>query len=245
MVGDFNGDGIDDITVWYSQLGQCHVALGTAEGGMHPSGVWLHSPDYADWDAHTGDFNGNGRDDLLLWNRASGLVALAFSDLHGFRQPLLQTERIQYDPGTTPTLDIGDVNGDGLDDLVLWHPSSGIFEVWVGQGGRFNYEGVWFRTDASQLDSITSFRVTDMDGDGCDDLLLMDRVQGYWYIMYSSGKTFGPEASRFGPWLPGKEILPLTLDLAGSGRASLLAWSPDQSGGILDVAINTLDRTRI
>ncbi|MFF3925267.1 DUF2334 domain-containing protein [Paenibacillus lactis] len=244
MVGDFNGDGIDDIAVWYSQLGQCHIALGTAKGGMHPSGVWLHTPDYADWDAYTGDFNGDGRDDLLFWNPAAGQVALALADLHGFRQPLLLTERIVYDPEPRLVLGIGDVNGDGQDDLVLWNPSQEIFEVWVSQGGHFYYEGVWFRTDASQLGSITSFRVTDVDGDGCDDLLLMDRVQGYWYIIYSSGKTFGPEAGRFGPWIPGKEITPLALDLAGSGRASLLAWSPDPRGGILDAAINTLDRTR-
>lgn len=244
VVGDYNGDGIDDIAVWYPQLGQCHIALGTAEGSMHPSGVWLHAPDFADWDAYTGDFNGDGRDDLLLWNRASGQVALAFGDLHGFKQPLLLPERIVYDPEPRLVLGIGDVNGDGQDDLVLWNPSKEICEVWVNQGGHFNYEGVWYRTDASQLGSITSFRLTDVDGDGCDDLLLMDRVQGYWYIVYSSGTTFGPEARRFGPWLPGKEIIPLALDLAGSGRASLLAWSPDSKGGILDAAINTLDRTR-
>lgn len=244
MVGDVNGDGIDDIALWYPQLGQCHIALGTAEGGMRPSGVWLCAPDYADWDAYVGDFDGDGRDDLLLWNRASGLVALAFSDLHGFRQPLLQTERIQYDPDPTPALDIGDVNGDGLDDLVLWHPSSGICEVWVNQGGRFIVEGNWYGTDAPLLRGITSFRVTDVDGDGYDDLLLIDRSQGFWYVLYSSGTTFGPEARPFGPWLPGKEAILLALDFGGSGRASLLAWSPDQSDGILDAAINTLDRDR-
>jgi hypothetical protein len=73
-VGDFNGDGRDDI-LWRNDDGRIADWLGTASGGFTGNGANSASTASADWQvAAIGDYNGDGRDDILWHNSSTGQV---------------------------------------------------------------------------------------------------------------------------------------------------------------------------
>jgi hypothetical protein len=64
-VGDFNGDNYADITARHPLSGNWFVALGTGTA-FGPASVWTNWSSSANWqDVRVGDFNGDGKDDLV------------------------------------------------------------------------------------------------------------------------------------------------------------------------------------
>lgn len=238
IAGDYDGDGRTDVAVWYSELGLCEVALGTG-AALSPAGAWLSESEVMDWRSLTGDFDGDGRLDLYLWDPVTGKAAIAFSSGSRFDSPVIQSEVVVQE-GAIPC--IGDVNGDGLDDLIVWNPVAGSCQVWLSSGRDLLDAGVWY-SGHDTSDIQISVMLGDIDGDGYEDLILVDHHAGSWSVRYSTGAAFGPREARFGPWVSGKQMTPFVGDLAGDGRVSLLAWSPQHLGGTLDLAVNTKDRT--
>ncbi|AWP27140.1 DUF2334 domain-containing protein [Paenibacillus sp. Cedars] len=238
MTGDYDGDGRMDTAVWYGELGLCEVALGTGTT-LCPAGAWLSEAEVMNWECLTGDFDGDGRHDLCLWNPHSGKAAIAYSFGSGFATPVIQN-KVAVREGEIPC--IGDVNGDGLDDLVVWNPATGTCRVWLSSCRDLLDAGIWYWAH-NLSDSQLSVRLGDVDGDGYEDLVLVDHKTGSWSVHYSSGAAFGPREALFGPWISGEQMIPFVGDLTGKGRVSLLAWSPQLLGGTLDAAINIKDRT--
>ncbi|GHA95401.1 FG-GAP-like repeat-containing protein [Streptomyces termitum] len=133
--GDFNGDGRDDIMAWYSYaVGNDSLFTFTAnvKGGFNAPFVSTQLPAGSWYVEHskfvTGDFNGDGRDDLAaLYGYANGDLKmhtfLAQSN-GGFAQSSLQSWAAN---GTTwgsfaqTGVQAGDFNGDGLDDVSFWY----------------------------------------------------------------------------------------------------------------------------
>ncbi|VTR30922.1 Uncharacterized protein conserved in bacteria [Actinobacillus pleuropneumoniae] len=240
MTGDFDGDGFIDAAVWHAELGICHVALGAGSSRLAPDGIWLSEPGALNWNSLTGDFDGDGRDDLFLWDDVTGIAAIAYSSGGSFSPPLIQHEVSVRGNDMMPC--IGDVNGDGLDDLVVWDSASGACQVWLSSVTRLRHAGVWYSAK-DPLDSPLSMVLGDVDGDGLEDLVLVQPASGKWFILYSSGTAFGRQEECFGPWAAGEQTTPFLADLSGNSRVSLLAWSPNRHGGTLDAAINARDRT--
>ena len=72
-IGDFNGDGLDDI-LWRHDSGLVTNWLGEADGGFTPNNSNAMSQVALEWSvADTGDYNGDGHDDIL-WRHDTGLV---------------------------------------------------------------------------------------------------------------------------------------------------------------------------
>ncbi len=139
--GDLDGDGIADL-VWNELVGntnRLYVGYGTMSGRMRidarPCGG--QSCDFSDgstpwgqYKLHVGDFNGDGRKDLM-WLRASKsfdtaevrILAAAGAGGTGFAGPLqslsVPLEAAARD-GMRDDPIVADMNKDGRDDLMLW-----------------------------------------------------------------------------------------------------------------------------
>ncbi len=162
--GDYNGDGKDDLgVVWDSGFHwprtQADVyAANTAGTGFDEAGSWW----WAQWDlarikVESGDYNGDGKDDLcLLWDREPGCIEYVLQAEPtgpGFvaadewwRANTWEWNRTKFTSG--------DYNGDGKDDVsILWNRNTGCINYVMkanASGTDFDpTEGgdAWWRAD--------------------------------------------------------------------------------------------------
>jgi hypothetical protein len=172
-IGDFNGDGHDDV-LWRHVSGALTNWLGRAGFGSD----WLYafqSNDTNAWNmvptnwtvVGVGDFNGDNRDDII-WRRDDG----AFTEWLG--QPgggfVSNDANAWHDVPTYWTVvGTGDFNGDNRDD-VIWRRGDGAFTEWLGQAN-----GGFVSNDANAWHDVpTTWRVIttgDYNGDNRDDVL--------------------------------------------------------------------------
>ena len=137
--GDFNGDGRSDI-LWRSNSGQFGTWLANANGGLTYNATAGLVSVTNDWKiVGVGDFNGDGRSDIL-WRSDSGQFGTWLASPNG---------SFAYNAAaglTTVDLNwqiagIGDYNGDSRDD-ILWRNSGGDFGTWLANtNGSFTYNG--------------------------------------------------------------------------------------------------------
>ena len=79
----------------------------------------------------TGDFNGDGRDDLL-WRNTDGTVTEWLGQANGGFASNGPFNTNAMGPDRWQIAAIGDFNGDGRDD-ILWRNDSGDLTNWLGQ----------------------------------------------------------------------------------------------------------------
>ena len=184
-IGDFDGDGKDELLVMGSGNASNAVDFIFA---YHAADFEFSMGGYAsvpaDWSvAGVGDFNKDGRDDIL-WRNVDGTIGnwLAndqFDDFGG-TGPGPSGFDINNASLAHVTLDwsvagVGDFNGDGYDD-ILWRHDSGTIGVW--RGGP---DGL-FTVDTDSIVHVpTEWRIAatgDYDGDFTEDILWRNPAQG-------------------------------------------------------------------
>ena len=131
--GDFNGDGRNDVLL-RNDNGTINEWLGLPDGSFASNLANVNiALDNAWHVVGTGDFNGDGRSDVLLRND-NGTVNewLGLSD-GSFASNL---SRVNYASTTDwHIVGVGDFNGDAIDDLI-WQNNDGSIRDWLGQSDR-------------------------------------------------------------------------------------------------------------
>ncbi|MGW4499096.1 FG-GAP repeat domain-containing protein [Micromonospora sp. NPDC004336] len=141
--GDVDGDGRDDIVTFaHSNTGDVYVALsnGTGFGGGQKWHDWF-APG-AEIGA-VGDVNGDGRADIVAFtHNAAGDVYVALSTGSSFVGTEVKWHEYFSITGEYPAL--GDVNGDGRDDIVVFTKGA-TNDVYVGlsTGTAFGAGAKW------------------------------------------------------------------------------------------------------
>jgi hypothetical protein len=164
--GDFNSDGRDDI-IWRRTDGAFTEWLGQANGGFVSNDVNAWSVLPTSWRVDgTGDFNGDGNDDIL-WRRSDGaFTEWLGQDNGGFISN--DANAFHNLPNIWQVVGTGDFNGDNRDDIA-WRRDDGAFTVWLGQSN-----GGFVTNDANAWAAVpTSWQVVatgDYNGDGRDDI---------------------------------------------------------------------------
>lgn len=216
--GDFNGDGIMDLMQLDDHGGPSFwLALGRRDGGFdYKKGIAdftaAHAVFQSSGNLRTGDFNGDGKTDLLYIssNAASNWLALSRGDgtfevKTGAALGALQAFSLQV--GYTQALAL-DVNGDGRTDLVVVYPSDSRNlpnRVFLAGGAAQFLEvspGAAFQAvKVSDTRSTYSWVLPgDFNGDGLPDILhLYYNGQGSWLALSNGDGTFTMrDASQLG-----------------------------------------------
>jgi len=233
-IGDFNGDGKDDLGRWRSGVGFAVLLSKKSQDGFRHPVLWT-TAGKGELGWHIGDFNGDGKDDLGRWRSGVGFeVLLSKKSQDGFRHPVLWTTAGKGELGWH----IGDFNGDGKDDLGRWGGNG--FRVFISTGSSFQNAGIWSSVAGP---GHTGYHIADYNGDGRADIGRW-RPYGFGFeVFLSTGDSFtGLERWRkvlnkgdgIWPWYIG--------DYDGNGRMDIARW---RSGVGVEVLLSRKRRIRL
>jgi hypothetical protein len=158
-LGDFNGDGIQDLAIANEGFYTISIRLGDGMGGF--AGNTEANVGFGPQSIAVGDFNGDGKQDIAVANRYANSVSIRLGDgLGGFYG------NTDVGGGSSPySVAVGDFNGDGIQDLAIANENSHTVSIRLGDGdGGFSGS-----TEVAVGDVPVSVAVGDFNGDGHQD----------------------------------------------------------------------------
>jgi hypothetical protein len=250
VIGDFNGDGIDEVVIFNGvDWAFPYLGLLASDGAGGLRLIARYDGDIPGWGGfarndrfYRADLDGDGRDDLIVFNGDDWVmpyVGLLRSNGLGFAL----TNRYDGDiPGwgglaTHDELFVGDLNGDGRDDLVVFN----------GQDWSMSYVGL-FRSGPGGLSMTARYDgdipgwgglatndrliLGDFDNDGRCDVFIFngdDWVMPYLGMFRSAGTGLA-YVNRYDGDVPGWGGLArhdqfFAADMNGNGRCDLWGWN--------------------
>ncbi len=201
-VGDFNGDGRDDLLCHNTIAGQRYIDYSAPFSAGNVRQMPFAGTDLSRlvawcWNyfqrLHIGDFDGEGTDDLLchdtrsgaLWlDYASGATVFDGTDYH-------LANALWCDDGGEHMI-VGEFTADARDDLLCHDADNGDLEIRAAQGNatRFLTSSTWKRDATGWCTApYQRLRVGDIGGDGRDDLLCHDQKSGYRWADHMTAIT--------------------------------------------------------
>ena len=169
---DFTGNGNNDI-LW-TMPGTTNVLLWTMMGPSFISSNWLRAlppgiPQYGV--AGTGDFNGDGKPDILLTNSSGPTIRLMNGTQFVQDIPLSQVPLV----ATAKIVGVGDFTGSGQADILWRDYIHGTNFIWMMNGTNYS--------TTAQIDSETDTNwqiqgVGDFNGDGLADIVWRHATSG-------------------------------------------------------------------
>ena len=167
-VGDFNGDGKQDLAVANLNDNTVTILLGDGMGGFAPATASPITAGTGPDSVAIGDFNGDGIQDLAVSNfTSSGVTILLGNGQGGFAATIGSPLTVGTNPGAVTTADF---NGDGFLDLAIANFHDNTVTVLLGNGS-----GVFTPPMGSPFAAGTgAFYISagDFNGDGFQDLAI-------------------------------------------------------------------------
>jgi hypothetical protein len=179
----------------------------------------------------TGDFDGDGKDDLVTFTHGSlADVHVALSTGSAFAGAAKWHDFFSLD-GEVPA--VGDVNGDGRDDIVTFTRNSlGDVYVALSNGTSFGASAKWHEFFGVAGESPG---VADVNGDGRDDIVTFTHGSlADVYVALSNGSSFGASAKWHDAFAAGLAD-PRLADVNGDGRADVVQFSRE---GLVHVGLS-------
>lgn len=247
--GDLDGDGIDDIIVVNNSRSRIDLLLSTkgpSDWPQRPGANQVRTDQRMRLRSipvnkevislQVGDFNGDRQLDLAYYGTPAELIVLINRGEARFEESRRFQTGEAVESGSA--LAVGDLNRDGLLDLGLVTPNEIITIMQTQAGGLQEPDRTPHAGSGPRL-----LKFQDLDGDGGDDLILLDsNREAPLRVRFSTPEArlgaeerFMIESPRAMSFLefngkPGREIA--TID-AQSGRVRILGYNPEPAGSNL------------
>ncbi len=226
-VGDFNGDGIQDIAVANSGNpggNTISVLLGNGDGTFRTQVIY--STGTSPQGIAVGDVNGDGHLDIAVTNWGSNTVSVFLGNGDGSFQG-----KLDYATGSQPHgIAIADLNGDGHPDIVVTNSggSPGSVGVLLGKGdGTFNAQ-VTYNTGLNPW----AVAVGDFNNDGIPDLAVANNNNNN-VVSVLLGKGNGTFQAQFQSATGNTPVSIALADFNGDGNLDMAV--ADQQGNAVSI----------
>ena len=170
--------------------------------------------------ATAGDLDGDSKSDLVVWRPGSGTWLTLTSTTAYAPSSARSTQWGNQAAGDVPFL--GDIDGDGIRDLILWRASTGTW-FWLTSSTNYAYSSAGSQQWGNQSLGDVPL-IGDMDGDGKSDLIVWRASTGTWFWLTSStGYAYASAGSA--QWgNPALGDVPIAADIDGDGLGDLVVW---------------------
>ena len=187
-VGDFNGDGFIDLAVTNQfdnaatiSGGAVSILLGNGDGTFrealkYAAGTFPQS-------VAVGDFNGDGKVDVVVANTFSNNVSVLLGNGDGKFSPAVNYSVSANTSANPYAVVVADFNGDGRSDLVLANFGSNEIAVLLGNGNGTFKAAVNYPVGKTPL----GVAVSDFNGDGKADLVVANQDSNNSSILLGNG----------------------------------------------------------
>jgi hypothetical protein len=202
--GDFNGDGKTDIIGRILETGQWYVGLSNGTNGFTTSLWAVWNPGVTWVDVQVGDFNGDGKADIIGRYLQGGQWYVGLSNgVNGFNTSLWAAWNPQV---TWVDAHVGDFNGDGKSDIAARWLQGGQWFVGLSNGATSFSTSLWttWSTSVTWVDvQVGDFNgaLNAATGMPIDDIAGRIQQTGQWYAAISNGST-GFTNALWGGWSP-------------------------------------------
>ena len=229
-LADINVDGRADLIATHFFTNTVSVFVGTPALFNRAADLELSDSISGPLHAEVADLNGDGQPDLAVANEMSGDVTVYFQASGGGLNAMADRQLLGPAGGAPTSLALADLNRDGRRDIVVSY--AGIDQV-----GLFTQDSMGVFTlapdligDASSIASPVDVVVSDLDGDGDDDLAVSSQtVPAVAVFLQSSSGAFSsaPDLSLAMPSDTEGALRLAAVDLDGDGRTDLAAARGD------------------
>ena len=205
---DINGDGNADV-IWHNPA-QSRLAYWLMNGaGISGSALLTAPAGFAL--LGTGDFDGNGRAELL-WSGNGSIYSSTFNG-SGFSGALVGS----HDSGWIAAA-AGDINGDGNADIIWHNPTLGRLAYWLMNGAQISASALFTAPAGFKL-----LGTGDFDGNGRAELLWSGNGSIYSSTFTGTGFAGALIGSHDVGW-----IAAAADDINGDGNADIIWHNPQQ-----------------
>ncbi len=217
LIADFNGDGKADLAFTFADVGFLVVQLGQGNGKFTNMEVSDFDSD-PQHDVYipvaTGDFNSDGKTDLVVWGVTTKRVRLFTGNGDGTFQLPVTIGTSNNFPGVA-----GDFNGDGKTDVAIVDRNTGV-TVLLGNGNGTFQPPIAYPTSFQPGLGAINIKSGDFNGDGIADFATIDGAGSTVSVLLGKGDGTFQLPSLIS--LPAPPISFVAADLNQDGRTDLV-----------------------